>query len=500
MGNALLSIDTQRQEALEPGLFPSALQSSAHTETARASALADELHKLSDKTLYSSRVCELWRTRADGAELGFSDHLALQALDLSGLESVLCLGERTGGIARAFAEQGKDVLVSYPHAQAEALGRARGGELSNIRHTLSAEHSDTEAPRPLVVANLAGRAHNAESLSSILSRAVSSLEETGTLILLVDNPAHSLWSGERRHRSSVEEAVSFDDVSQLLSTHGFRHVEGWGCYPNVSVPLAVINERAWNSNQDIVRALVHYGLSFSLGGVQPDPTELQALCSRGLGVRLAPGWVIVAHRHRVHRVVSRGEIALRFVYAASNAELVRHEWRMGGDIRTPDGQTVIAHPNREVLLSLSEALPSFRSYGVLVHEISVVRRQLTEARDSLRIKTEGFRRESERMRALVEESRRAHESLADRIENLVSSEERAIRMVAAAKEELRHLEEYCRQLEDRRDKLVALSAQLTARVNHLAKPRYERSWGKRVVAAGRLLLTGVTPGVEVPKS
>lgn len=455
--------------------------------------LAEKLRAARDRSTWSPEVAQLWRTTPVGERLGFGQHLPLTPMSFQGVGSVVCCGVRLGGLARWLGESGITVSVVTENYSEAVLTSARCQDLPRVRVMAGPikDFESSEAPE-LGILNLAGAGLGEAQIQHLLAEMSQCLSSTSTLIVLTDNPAHALWSGRAVESATNESSVpGFDVWSDLVKGAGFPHLEWWACYPTPCMPLSLVQERAFSGNAELVRGLVRYGLSHSLAGLQPLPQEFSPLVQRGVGMRVAPGWMAIAHKHRVHRILNRGEIAHRFVFDASNCDVTREDWRSGVEATQPSARVSIASPERQVVLSWSEAFPTFRTANVVRHELGRVLQELARTRELLRGRMADHEKRVNALEQTIDESKKVNVMLTNRIELLVRSEERTIRLLSSAKEEIHYLEGQCERLEKRRDELMELTAAMSSSIRILSQPKYEPSLVARFKRAASTVWSGM---------
>lgn len=444
--------------------------------------LVEGLRAISDRSTWSAEVAKLWRASPIAGRLGFGQHLPISSIGIDGIESVLCVGTHLGGLGRWLGEQNINVTLVTDSFSEAALAAARCCDIPRVKVMAGPVRDFAAVDLPeLGILNLGSAALSETDSQQLLEELAARLSQTATLLVIADNPAHGLWSG--RQVATNNDALvtpSLDVWNDMLRSSGFPHVDWSACYPSPAMTLSVVQEKAFVTNPELVRGLVRYGLSHSLAGLQPLSQEFAPLVERGVGMRVAPGWVGIAHKHRVHRILQRGEVAHRFIFDAGKCEIARDDWRSGAKADQPSGRVVIANPERQVVLSWSEAFPTFRTVNVVRHELGRVHHELARVRELLRNRIAEQERKEKAYQLAIEDAKKTTSMLSSRIELLVRSEERTIRLLASSKEEIQYLEGQCERLEKRRDELMELTAAMSSSIRILSQPRYEPSVMARI--------------------
>lgn len=292
--------------------------------------ILEAIEKATDKGSLSAEILEK-AFEIEGAWYHLSPFRGalVRILEIPSTLRVLEIGCGAGTLTRILAEQGHSVVALESSEHLAACARARCEGLSNVEIiTGSVEHiaPHTENSRghfDLIVCvdpMLVTGEYFAPGLE-LFSICRNLLTATGSFVLAVGNslcsPAAADVELDSNHvRGS---AVSLSAVKDSLSSAGFADCETLVTFPHHVAPVVVLDPAKSREQRVEWDGIAIDTVAGSPKGVARFSSWLKTVRSECLEAALAPGWLLVAHAHVVHRKLI-GEWCVKRVVAGADED------------------------------------------------------------------------------------------------------------------------------------------------------------------------------------
>lgn len=249
----------------------------------------------------------------------------VRVLDIPSSARILEVGCGAGALTRYLGEQGFHVTALETSEELAQCARIRCRDLVNVEvitgfleHVLLEQRFDfvISVDPTFVESDFFDPGLHLMTLCS------KALKSTGTLILAIANPLHT--PGAAHVEPSLDhvrgEGSALSALRRTLAGAGFSRSEEYLALPNHAAPRLLINSselrgerRSWFG---VLKELYQ---SSELAGEELSKWW-RAVCTEGLEKQLAPGWLVLAHKHTVHSVLWRAG-AGRFFVPATEEQL-----------------------------------------------------------------------------------------------------------------------------------------------------------------------------------
>jgi SAM-dependent methyltransferase len=257
-----------------------------------------------------------------------------RVLELPSTLRILEVGCGTGTLTRMLAEQGHSVVALDSSEHLAACARIRCEGFSNVEViTGSVEHiaphsEDHRGQFDLILCvdpMLVTGEFFAPGLE-LLSVCRNLLTATGSFVLAVGNslcsPASADVELDSNHvRGSL---VSLGSVKDSLSNAGFAECETLLAFPHHAAPVLVVDPLKSREKRIDWDRLVMDSVAGSPKGMARFSSWWKTVRTECLDTALAPGWLLIAHAHTVHRKLV-GEWCVKRILVGQEGESSLHQ-------------------------------------------------------------------------------------------------------------------------------------------------------------------------------
>jgi 2-polyprenyl-3-methyl-5-hydroxy-6-metoxy-1,4-benzoquinol methylase len=244
----------------------------------------------------------------------------VRVLDIPSSARILEVGCGAGALTRYLGEQGFHVTALETSEELAQCARIRCRDLVNVEvitgfleHVLLEQRFDfvISVDPTFVESDFFDPGLHLMTLCS------KALKSTGTLILAIANPLHT--PGAAHVEPSLDhvrgEGAALTALRRTLAGAGFIRSEEYLALPHHAAPRLLINPSAVRSERRSWFGVLKELYQSSEFAGEEISRWWRAVCAEGLEKQLAPGWLVLAHKHSVHSVVWRAGSGRFFVPA-----------------------------------------------------------------------------------------------------------------------------------------------------------------------------------------